>query len=71
MLENIWAILKGDETNLITPQNLKTICGIIQGVISPIAKKTQDKSQSQKPVNSLGTFSEIGNFMLQSKAENK
>ena len=40
-LEQIWRLLKGDNTETVSPKQLKTICGVIQGVHSSGKKFTQ------------------------------
>lgn len=78
MLEEIWRILKGPENGKVLPQNLKTFCGIIQGLIEPVGRKdfTDDSSlshpstaQEESDHNLFGTFNKNGTFALKNKKE--
>lgn len=75
MLDEIWAILKGTENGKVIPNNLKTLCGVIQGLITPVAKKNfiNEESAPQDVTTEenkgLGTFNKNGTFALKSKQE--
>lgn len=47
-LEQIWNTLKGDDKGFITPKELKTICGVIQGVHAPTTKDARFEDKSIK-----------------------
>lgn len=78
MLEEIWRILRGPENSKVSPHNLKTLCGIIQGLITPTANKFENEEGSQdisnavdeeSDSNTFGTFNQAGNFTLKNKKE--
>jgi hypothetical protein len=75
MLDEIWAILKGTENGKVIPNNLKTLCGVILGLITPVAKKNfiNEESAPQDVTTEenkgLGTFNKNGTFALKSKQE--
>jgi len=76
-LKEIWKILKGEENGRISPQNLKMICGIIQGVISPLAKRSElntymnSASGSQPQTSQIGFLNSSGHFVLKNNQDQK
>lgn len=78
MLEEIWRILKGHDNFKASPKNVKTLWGVIQGLVCPIAKKkVSDESTHSIPSSAtedfesstFGTFNDNGNFFLKSEQE--
>lgn len=77
LMEEILRIITEGESGRITTHNLKVISGIIQGVISPIAKRADlnsyNKSISgvQEETSQIGFLNNSGNFVLKNKEEQK
>jgi hypothetical protein len=71
MLDEIWAILKGNDTGKVSPYNLQTLCGIMEGFICPVYQKDYDNEQYEDVIQEegVGIFNKNGQFVLKSKSE--
>lgn len=78
MLEEIWRILRGPENSRVSPHNLKTLCGIIQGLIAPAANKFETEEENkdiskvveeESDSTTFGSFNNAGNFTLKNRQE--